>query len=578
MGISRRAAVWITCATVLGVVAAGLFLGVGGSLGDPDDFNGHSDDVAAHIAADRPSVSPAPFHIADDRATRDDSSRPVSPLPAGYVGVSMEYCEFVSSIIDAPGVTTPATVDPALANLIAGLAPGQDPILRIGGNSTDEGEFDLSAPAQTVLNRCPYIPFVVNSETISQIGTLASAVHAQLILGIPMKNDTPAQAAAVAAALEQGLTGATITAWEIGNEPDRYPRFRAGNGFAGYIRAFNQWGTAIRSAINEPSAPLAGPSLGRAGLPWLADANESGWQRMLHVRVDPSLLTFHIYPDVQDFCPGIRCPSIADLLSDDASHGFAEQLAQYISAAPARAEVRVDEMNSVTNEGESGVSDTFASALWALDTLFEFDAAGVEGVNVHTIPGAPYALFTPVGNGSWLVRPEYYGLLAFSQAAPAGSTLLAVSQEAPPIKVWATRASDGVIHIVVINKGSHGRTVTLDGPATRGSGTTLERLSAPATTDAPSCPAADRHTGLCATAGITLGGQTFGLAGSGVDQGDLTWTGTMPPPMQTPLAPCGVGHDGTCVLVGAQKPGLRIYVPAASADIITEQAPASTGG
>ncbi len=51
-------------------------------------------------------------------------------------------------------------------------------------------------------------------------------------------------------------------------------------------------------------------------------------------------------------------------------------------------------MNSVTGGGAKGVSNTFASALWALDTLFELAQAGVSGVNVHTFPSAQYALYT----------------------------------------------------------------------------------------------------------------------------------------------------------------------------------------
>ena len=43
-------------------------------------------------------------------------------------------------------------------------------------------------------------------------------------------------------------------------------------------------------------------------------------------------------------------------------------------------------MNAVSCGGVRGVSDTFASALWALDTLFEFSRVGVDGVNFHTVP------------------------------------------------------------------------------------------------------------------------------------------------------------------------------------------------
>ena len=93
--------------------------------------------------------------------------------------------------------------------------------------------------------------------------------------------------------------------------------------------------------------------------------------------------------------------------------------------------LRVDEFNSVSCGGEAGVSDTFASALWALNALFEMVRVGVDGVNVHTRPLSLSQLFNLSRTGSvWraAIRPEYYGLLAFAMAAPAGSRLLRVVQ------------------------------------------------------------------------------------------------------------------------------------------------------
>ena len=58
---------------------------------------------------------------------------------------------------------------------------------------------------------------------------------------------------------------------------------------------------------------------------------------------------------------------------------------------------RLDEINSAALRrclGRTGVSDTFASALWMLDTLFNMASVGVDGVNFHSLPGADYELFT----------------------------------------------------------------------------------------------------------------------------------------------------------------------------------------
>ncbi|MHB1569406.1 MAG: glycosyl hydrolase family 79 C-terminal domain-containing protein [Solirubrobacteraceae bacterium] len=177
-------------------------------------------------------------------------------------------------------------------------------------------------------------------------------------------------------------------------------------------------------------------------------------------------------------------------------------------------------MNGVSCGGTRGVSNSFASALWMLDALFELARAGVSGVNVHTVPGTINEVLGPqVVGGQWQMRvhPEFYGMMMFAQAAPAGSRLLGIRSPAPPgIKVWATRAPGGQLHVVVIDKRARGATtLRLKISGARGAGS-LERLTAP---------------GLGATGGVTLGGQSFGAA---------TATGELAGPAQAQvIAPAG---------------------------------------
>ena len=95
---------------------------------------------------------------------------------------------------------------------------------------------------------------------------------------------------------------------------------------------------------------------------------------------------------------------------------------------------RVAEMNSASCQGAGGVSDTFASALWALDTMFNMAAVGVDGVNFHMLPGlalrAVHVSHDAAGNWQAFVHPEYYGLLMFAQAFPPGARLLPVTAPA----------------------------------------------------------------------------------------------------------------------------------------------------
>jgi hypothetical protein len=172
----------------------------------------------------------------------------------------------------------------------------------------------------------------------------------------------------------------------------------------------------------------------------------------------------------------------------------------------------VDELNSVSCGGTRGVSDTFASALWALDSLFALDQAGVDGVNIHVFPGAHYGLFSFARtNGGWSasVTPEYYGLLMFARAAPPGSRLIPVAKIArTPVKVWATMHRT-TIRVVLINEGAPQQQVLLSPPAGASGPALAEQLLAPS---------------LDATSQVTLGGQTFGSS---------TDTGILPEPPQT---------------------------------------------
>jgi hypothetical protein len=194
-------------------------------------------------------------------------------------------------------------------------------------------------------------------------------------------------------------------------------------------------------------------------------------------------------------------PSVANLLSERSSQGLADAIAPFVGAAHAAgAQFRVDELNSAALAGclgRPGVSNTFASALWMVDTLFALASVGVDGVNIHSLPGAGYELFTFRRSATgWqaFVHPDYYGMLMFAQAFPAGARLEPVREPAGPVKVWATLAPDGHTRVTLINKDSNPRRVELQLPPSSAPAE-LEWLRAP---------------GASATRGVTLGGQGFG--------------------------------------------------------------------
>jgi hypothetical protein len=454
-----------------------------------------------------------PAAASADTLSATVSGKPTGPsMPSGFVGVSFEY----RAMHQYTG-RDPRAINPVLVALLQGLAPGQSPIIRIGGNSTDDTWWPIKGmiPQGGIYYR-------LTKGWLRTTRALAADLNAKLILGIDLAAGRPAIAAAEGRAFLSGIGRRYIDDLEIGNEPDLYRVFpwyrdRRGRVFrrrsskydlAAYTKQFTQWARAL------PNLPLAGPSV--SGPDWMRGLNG-------FIKAQPrlKLVTYHRYP-LRNCTTDPSDPtfaSIPNLLADSSSAGLAAPLSPFVRTAAAhRLPLRIAEMNSASCQGTAGVSDSFASALWALDTMFNFASRGVRGVNFHMLPGSHYELFmvSRTASGAWqaFVHPEYYGLMLFAQAFPPDARLLPVTAPPGPVKVWATVGPDGTVRVTAINQDAtaeHDVNMLVPGATAGGS---LETLAAP---------------GLAATSGVSLGGQSFG---------DQTATGTLPgAPAATPVAP-----------------------------------------
>jgi Glycosyl hydrolase family 79 C-terminal beta domain len=456
----------------------------------------------------------SPAQTADLLSASVSDTQTGQAMAPGFVGVSFEY-----RALHQYAGRDPLAVDPVLVALLKGLAPGQAPVLRIGGDSTDGTWWPIRGmlPPGGIYYR-------LTDGWLRVAHALAADLGAKMILGINLAAGRPAIAAAEGRALLAGIGRQYIQAFEIGNEPDLYGAFpwyrdRHGHlhwargrryGISDYSQEFGRWSKAL------PNVPLAGPAASGPG--WMGKLS-----KLIAAQHSLKVVTYHRYPlracITNPSDPGYT--SIPNLLADSSSAGLAHGLAPFVSVAHRHGlPFRLTEINSASCEGAKGVSDTFASALWALDTMFDMASVGVDGVNVHMLPGSSYELFTPseTASGTWqaFVHPEYYGLLMFAQAFPPGAHLLSVNAPSGPVKVWATQDAAGVVRVTLINKDPNAEhDVALNIPNAT-SPASLETLSAPS---------------INSTDGVTLGGQSFG---------DATTTGTLPgPPHATPLVPVG---------------------------------------
>jgi hypothetical protein len=422
-------------------------------------------------------------------------SRPVAP---GFVGLSIEYHS-------APGYFgTPTDPDRVFLQLVRNLAPGQSPVIRFGGDTTDW----TWAPTPGVA-KPPGIRYTLGPEWMQSTRAAAQALNARLILGVNFESDSRAIAAAESAAFLRGVGRPYIAGLELGNEPEVYgtlgwyqtpagapvPGRPASYDFNDYLRDYATVSSALPRAV-----PLVGPASGAQQ--WFSSLG-----RYLSANPRVRLVTYHRYPLHRCYTPpdSPDFPTIANLLAPAASSGPATSLAGMVATAHARGiPFRADELNSVSCGGARGVSDRFASALWVLDTLFNMARVGVDGVNIHTFHKAiyePFAVSERAGRWSAQVKPLYYGLLMFAQAAPPGARLLPAAYRGPAtLRVWSTRARDGRTRVVLIND-SRRRSVTV---AVRPPDTAAATIGAAGTLlRAP-------HAG--AGAGVSLGGQSFGAS------------------------------------------------------------------
>ena len=462
---------------------------------------------------------------------------PSSPIPSGFVGLALE----LPSVPQYAG-TDPRHPDPVLLQLIRNLTPGQSPVLRLGGDSTDYSWWPTPG-----VTKPTGVTYALTPRWMRITRGLARALGAHLIIGVNWAAGDPALTIAEADAIVRYIGTGLISNFELGNEPGYYghlawyftpsgQKVRARPKtytLAGYLHEYEQMVPRL------PPVPMAGPADGN--LPGVAAARQ-------FVGAAPrlGLMTMHRYPLIACSKDPSRAiyPTTDHLLERTATAGMVRKLAPYVQVAHAFGlAYRLDELNSVSCRG-APVSRTFASALWAVDELFQLARIGVSGVNFNTFTDALYEPFgvARVG-GRWTaqVRPMYYGMLMFTQAAPAGSRLLQLPlQRGAALRAWATRAPDGVEHVVLINDSlTSARSVTVALASRWQGGAELTRLTAPSVT---------------ATSGVTLGGQAFAAN---------TTTGTLTgSPQVTILRPSRAGY---LVALPAGSAAMLTVSPAASA-------------
>jgi hypothetical protein len=427
--------------------------------------------------------------------------------PPGFLSMSLQY-----RTVGQWG----RSVSPVLVRLVDALDPEGDEILRLGGQGGDRVWWPIPH-----VHRPGGVSDTLSPSWIRAARRLATALRARYELQINLEANSERIARVEADHLYRGVGRSRIAEWEIGNEPELYrtipwywesggkplpwyadrgtPLYARGPGY-GPPQFLAQWRAYER--LLPGGIPLAGPDF--VFTSWLPS-----FVSMLSRHSRLRTIDVHAYPVVKCVTnpASAKYPSIAHLLTLGASRNLLVGDRAYIGRAHAvGARFVLDEVGPDSCGGNAGISNSMASALWAVDMLFAMDRAGVDAVDLHNLPGTVNALFdSSRRRGRWLARvhPFYLGSLLFAQAAPPGSRLLWTSDpDQVALRSWATLGTDRAVRVALVNDGG-ARVVTVHPMAGRGAATAqLEVLRAPGAAATHGFVLAGRHEGTTDTGAV----------------------------------------------------------------------------
>jgi hypothetical protein len=406
------------------------------------------------------------------------------------------------------------------------------PNLRIGGNSADQSEF---VPAST--------PLRVNDTyriSVADLSAYSAAVkqwNGTIVMGVNMRSHIPDLALLHVQAIAEniGFDSDFIDSIEVGNENDVF--------FENYIRSPNYTANDYIDEFDNFTkylTPITGPNRIQ-GLTWCkmnATWNVKIPQILQTYVTDKPVfhsLSYHAY--ALSACNGNKNNRLWMILEDKAAIHKAEAYAPIISEVLAyNIPMRIGEGNSISCGGVAGISDTMASALWAIDILYNMALLGVSRWNFHGGTGGPYS---PVHYANPDVidavepMPIYYAQWFFTFATAQSTTLYQlqnISTTSTYIKGFSGRDENGIWRLTFLYKDMNATenanvTIIATSPLTKAASVYL--LTAPS---------------VSSTSGLYFGGQTFDGTSNGIPAGtfgpDMTVMPTVPGTFTISLPPC----------------------------------------
>jgi hypothetical protein len=304
--------------------------------------------------------------------------------------------------------------------------------LRIGGNTADRPTVKIPSPAD-----------------IDSVFAFAKAADARVIYTLRMREGDPKDAAELAKYIVAHYAS-QLTCFAIGNEPNvfakEYPVYRP---------AWQKYMEAITAAA--PEAKFCGPSATPGKTAWARDfVKDFGSSGRI------AFISQHDYPGGA----GNKATNVVaardQMLSPEWLKHYEKFYESFAAAAlEAGLAYRLEEANNFFNGGAKDVSDTYASALWALDYLHWWAAHKASGINFHTgdqvaagerMNACRYATFWSSPDG-YNVHPIGYGIKAFDLGCHGQLMASTLANSAKlNLTAYCVLASDKSLFVTLINK------------------------------------------------------------------------------------------------------------------------------
>lgn len=417
-----------------------------------------------------------------------DPHRTGNPIGPDFTGLSYE-----SAQLGDPTFFSPKNTE--LIALVRRL--GKSGVLRLGGNTSEYCYWtpkptaaDIaaqSAPVNPSTGKHPDAVRKITPEAVRNLNGFVDATGWKLIYGLNMGTGTAKDAADEAASVMK-LLGPKLVSFQLCNEPDLFHQNgirKAGYNFAAFAKEWRHFFEVIRARV--PNASFSGPDT--------AFNNEWLVPFAKEFKDDIRFLSQHYYAEGPPTDPSM---TIARLLRPNP-----KLVAEFAGMKGTHEETglpfRLTETNSCYQAGKQGVSNTFASALWGAELMYQLAGQGGIGINFH---GGGFGWYTPIAGTrqkEFEARPIYYGMLLFQQA---GSGQLVESRFSEPqpedmVAAYSLKTPSGLTTIVFNKHADSYVEVAID-PGQRAERATVLQLAAP---------------GLDSTSGVTLGGATVSPQG-----------------------------------------------------------------